>query len=78
MAAGANINLIRPFLSIFIAKNYEVSATMAEISLGEKKKGVVTQTKKDVLLLALSTHCYVHSLNTECRPLALRRQLKSK
>ena len=38
MAAGANINLIRPFLSIFIAKNYEVSATMAEISLGEKKE----------------------------------------
>ena len=38
MAAGANINLIRVFLSTFIAKNYEVSATMAEISLEEKRK----------------------------------------
>ena len=32
-----------------------------------KKKGVTTLIKQDVQALALSTHCYAHSLNLACR-----------
>ena len=31
-----------------------------------KKKGSVTQIKKNVQPLSLSIHCYVHSLNLAC------------
>ena len=33
----------------------------------EKKKGLVTLIKQNVQVLALTTHCYAHSLNLACR-----------
>ena len=69
MDATMMVNVVRDiFLRLGLDKaklrgqRYDGCSTM----MG-KKKGVATLIKQDVQALALSTHCYAHSLNLACR-----------